>query len=69
MAARLTERQQTIVSLVTEGLTNREISVQICTSEHVVKTELIRIYDVLGFNNRVEIALYWIKNSEGGPQT
>ena len=52
-------REQRCISLVAAGMTNRDISVAIGTTEHVVKNLLRSIYDKLGLWNRVELALWY----------
>ena len=52
-------REQRCIVLVSAGLTNRDISVEIGTTEHVVKNLLRSIYDKLGLWNRVELALWY----------
>ena len=54
----LTPREEEIVRLVVEGLTNREISQKLGLSEHTVKNYLFRVYDKLGISSRVELTLY-----------
>lgn len=54
----LTERQKSIVALVAEGLSNREIAQQLRLSEHTVKNYLFRIFDKLGISNRAELIIY-----------
>jgi len=54
----LTRREEEIVRLVEEGLTNREIANHLGLSEHTVRNNLIRIFDKLGVSTRVELALY-----------
>jgi DNA-binding NarL/FixJ family response regulator len=54
----LTHRQQQLVSLVAEGLSNREISMRMHLSEHTVKNYLFRIFEKLGISNRVELIMY-----------
>jgi DNA-binding NarL/FixJ family response regulator len=56
--ALLTKREQDIVSLITEGLTNRDISARLNLSEHTVRNYLFRIFNKLGTSNRLELALY-----------
>ncbi len=57
----LTARQKQIVSLVAEGLTNREISQQIHLSEHTVKNYIFKIFDRLGVSNRAELIIYTLQ--------
>lgn len=54
----LTPREEQTVSLVTEGLNNREIAQQLNLKENTVKKSLLRIYDKVGVSNRVELVLY-----------
>jgi DNA-binding NarL/FixJ family response regulator len=54
----LTNREETIVRLVTEGLTNREISRKLNLSEHTVRNYLFRIFNKVGTSSRLELALY-----------
>lgn len=56
--ALLSKREQQIVPLVAEGMTNKEISEKLKLSEHTVKNHLFRIYDKLGISSRVELILY-----------
>ncbi len=58
----LTAREKDVVRLVAEGLGNREIAQQLKLSEHTIKNYLFRIFDKLGFSNRVELVLYAITN-------
>jgi two-component system nitrate/nitrite response regulator NarL len=54
----LTERERTVVRLVAEGLTNRDISRQLNLSEHTVRNYLFRIFNKVGASTRLELALY-----------
>jgi DNA-binding NarL/FixJ family response regulator len=56
----LTAREETVVRLVAEGMGNREIAEHLKLSEHTVKNYLFRIFEKLGFSNRVELVLYAI---------
>lgn len=56
----LTAREETVVRLVAEGMGNREIAQQLNLSEHTAKNYLFRIFEKLGFSNRVELVLYAI---------
>jgi DNA-binding NarL/FixJ family response regulator len=53
----LTKREEDVVRLVAEGLTNREISERLILSEHTVRNYLFRIFDKLGISSRVELVL------------
>jgi DNA-binding NarL/FixJ family response regulator len=53
-----TEREQQLIALVAQGYKNREVAQAMGTTEHVVKNYLRVVYDKLGFDNRVELALW-----------
>jgi DNA-binding CsgD family transcriptional regulator len=55
----LSKREHQLISLVAEGLKNRDIAVALGTTESVVKNYLRRIYDKLGVWSRVELALWF----------
>lgn len=63
----LSEREEAVVRLVSEGLGNREIAEQMKLSEHTVKNHLFRIFDKLGISNRVELVLYVVSNTKKSP--
>lgn len=49
-----------IISLVAQGLKNKEIAQEIGTTEQVIKNYLRKVYDKLGVSDRLELALYCI---------
>jgi len=55
---RLSEKELLIISGVTQGLKNKDIAVQVGTTEQVIKNYLRKIYDKLGVADRLELALY-----------
>jgi len=60
----LTVRQEQVVALVAEGLSNREIARELKLSEHTVKKYLFRIFEKLGISSRVELVLYAVAHGE-----
>jgi len=54
----LTPREEQVVALVADGLSNRDIARELGLSEHTVKKYLFRIFDKVGVSNRVELVLY-----------
>ena len=58
----LTDREEQIVALVAEGLTNRDIAEHLGLSEHTIKNYLFRIFDKLGVSTRVELILYAVSH-------
>jgi two-component system, NarL family, response regulator DegU len=63
----LTQREQQVVGLVAEGISNREIARQLAITENTVKKSLLRIYDKLGVSNRVELVLYALSHQQSCP--
>jgi DNA-binding NarL/FixJ family response regulator len=61
----LTQREQEVLSLLTDGMSNSELAVELRISEHTVKNHLFRIYDKLGVSNRMEAVLYALTRLEG----
>lgn len=55
--AKLTVRERAIAQLVGQGLRNREIGDELGLTEGTVKVSLHRIYDKLGIETRVELAM------------
>jgi DNA-binding NarL/FixJ family response regulator len=53
----LAKREEDVVRLVADGLTNRDIACELRLSEHTVKNYLFHIFDKLGVSSRVELAL------------
>jgi DNA-binding NarL/FixJ family response regulator len=62
----LTSREEQVVALVADGLSNRHIATELGLSEHTVKKYLFRIFEKLGISNRVELVLYAVHH--GTPQ-
>jgi DNA-binding NarL/FixJ family response regulator len=60
----LTPREEQVVALVAEGLSNRDVSRELSLSEHTVKKYLFRIFDKLGVSNRVELVLYAVHHGD-----
>jgi DNA-binding NarL/FixJ family response regulator len=55
---RLTAREIQIAILVWEGMTNREISRIVGTTEQVIKNHLRSTFDKIGVWSRLELAMY-----------
>jgi DNA-binding NarL/FixJ family response regulator len=62
----LTQRQGQIVSLVAQGLKNKEIAFSLGITEGTVKVYLYKLFHKLGMNDRLDMALYGRKNLFSG---
>jgi DNA-binding NarL/FixJ family response regulator len=62
----LTSREEQVVALVTDGLSNRNVASELGLSEHTVKKYMFRIFEKLGISSRVELVLYAFHH--GSPQ-
>jgi DNA-binding NarL/FixJ family response regulator len=62
----LTERQGQIVSLVAQGLKNKEIAWSLGITEGTVKVYLFKLFKKLGVSDRLDMALYGQRNLFGG---
>ncbi len=62
----LSKREEEVVALVADGLTNRQISEQLKLSEHTVKNYLFKIFEKLGISTRVELVLYALSQNHRG---
>jgi two-component system nitrate/nitrite response regulator NarL len=58
----LTRRQGQIVSLVAQGFKNKEIANTMGITEGTVKVYLYKLFRKLGMNDRLDMALYGLKN-------
>lgn len=58
----LTPREEQVVALVADGLSNREVADELALSEHTIKKYLIKIFDKLGISTRVELVLYAVSH-------
>ncbi len=60
-APRLTDRELEVLKLVAQGLTNRDIGVQLFISENTVKNHVRNILEKLHLHSRMEAVLYAVK--------
>ena len=52
----LTERESELLSMLSTGMTNRELGSHLYISENTIKTHLRRLYAKLGVRNRAQAA-------------
>jgi DNA-binding NarL/FixJ family response regulator len=58
----LTEREQEVLNLIAQGLSNREIAERIFISEKTVKTHVSNILAKLHLEDRTQAAIYALKH-------
>lgn len=63
----LTPREEQVVALVADGLTNRQVAGELGLSEHTIKKYLLRIFDKVGISSRVELVLYAMAHGDNRP--
>ena len=67
-AIHLTKRESQLVALVSQGLKNKEIAGHLGISEGTVKTYFSKLFQKVGANDRLELALFGLKNVTGRPE-
>jgi len=63
----LTPREEQVVALVADGMSNRGVAGELGLSEHTIKKYLLRIFDKVGISSRVELVLYAMSHGENRP--
>jgi len=63
----LTPREEQVVALVADGLSNRQVAGELGLSEHTIKKYLLRIFDKVGISSRVELVLYAMSHGSNRP--
>lgn len=58
----LTQTEQSVVSLIAEGHTNKEIAASLFLSEGTVKNYITEILSKLELRDRTQIAIFYLKN-------
>ncbi len=64
LAEYLTLRELEILSLLAEGLSNRDIAEALCISVNTVETHLRHMYQKLGVHNRGQATIWYMNNAE-----
>ena len=63
----LTRREAQLVTLLAQALKNKEIAWAMNVTENTVKAYLSRLFQKLGVKDRLELALYGLKNLNANP--
>ena len=66
--APLSRRQTELLTLLIQGLKNREIATSMGISEGTVKSYLTKLFEKVGARDRFELALYGLKNIRTAPE-
>lgn len=61
----LTEKEAEIVSLIAEGLSNKEIASTLFLSEGTVRNNISVILEKLNLKGRTQLAVFYYKNTQG----
>lgn len=64
----LSEREQEVLHLLAEGLSNRDLAATLKLSEHTIRNHLFHIFDKLGVSSRMEAVLYAFNHSKDTAQ-
>ena len=64
----LTDRESEVLKLLVEGLSNREIAKRLVISENTVKNHLSNILSKLHLRNRIQMAVYAVREGLVGQQ-
>src|SRR5579863_2907095 len=58
----LTRREGQLITLLTQGLKNKEIATVLCVSENTIKVYLSRLFQKVGVKDRFDLAIYGLRN-------
>jgi two-component system nitrate/nitrite response regulator NarL len=61
--AKLSDREKEVITLIGQGLKNKQIAAQLCLSETTVRHHLTSIYSKLGVSDRLELLVYAHRHS------
>lgn len=59
----LDDTDRMIVSLIAQGLTNKEIANQVHLSHQTVRNRITRIFDATGAANRTQLAVLYLRTT------
>jgi two-component system nitrate/nitrite response regulator NarL len=60
----LSKRQEQVVQLVAQGLTNRDVAAQLGLSQNTIRNYLFDIFNRVGVSTRVELVRYFLHNEQ-----
>jgi DNA-binding NarL/FixJ family response regulator len=64
----LSAREEEVLHLLAEGLSNRGIAMALNLSEHTIKNHLFHIFEKMGVSSRMEAIIYALSNQEFSTQ-
>jgi two-component system nitrate/nitrite response regulator NarL len=59
--SRLSPKEMAIITYITQSKRSKEIAYQLRTTEQKIKNHLRRVYDKLGVSDRLELAIYGLR--------
>lgn len=62
----LSKRESELVTLISQGLRNKEIAARLCITENTVKAYLSRLFEKVKVDDRLGLALYGLTNPSRG---
>ena len=62
----LTARELEVVSLVTEGLTNKEVAARLRVSVRTAENHVLNVMNKLGLDNRAQVAAWFTRSRPTG---
>jgi DNA-binding CsgD family transcriptional regulator len=65
---KLTKRQNQLLALLNQGMSNKTIATEIQVSEHTVKVHMWRLFQRLGVRSRTQAVKWWHDNHPTGTQ-
>ena len=65
----MSKRELDVLSLLSKGLTNKEIAERLYISQNTVRTHLVNIFRTIGVKTRTEASAYAFKNGIGSIET
>ena len=65
----LSSREEEVLHLLAEGLSNHDLAATLKLSEHTVRNHLFHIFDKLGVSSRMEAVLYTFNHAKNSAQS
>lgn len=60
----LTSQEESLLELISQGKTNKEIGKELFISEKTVRNNLVKLFKKIKVSNRTEAGMYWMKQKD-----